>query len=176
MSYSVKGGISPEPLADINTAMSLNSVSRNLGSFHGDPNASWFDNLFTGNRDYGRQWQLLEAEQAFNSAEAAKNRDFQERMSNTAYQRRVADMANAGLNPYLAYSAGGASTPGGSSASVGGHSAGRSGEGGLQLIGKLLNTAMSALTLSNASNIAQLRASSALEAAATPREYFYYHY
>lgn len=53
-----------------------------------------------------------------NLKESALNRSFQERMSNTAYQRGMEDMKKAGLNPTLAYMQGGASAPSGSQATV----------------------------------------------------------
>lgn len=55
-----------------------------------------------------RDWQ---------SSEADKDRQWQEYMSNTAYQRAVKDMKLAGINPVLAYSQGGASTGSGHSLS-----------------------------------------------------------
>lgn len=47
-----------------------------------------------------------------------ENRDFQERMSNTAHQREAKDLEAAGLNRILSVKQSGASTPGGSVAKV----------------------------------------------------------
>lgn len=81
------------------------------------PISSIFNGL--GNLISGGTWQQSGSEiksQQYNSAEAEKQRQWQEQMSNTAYQRGTADMEAAGLNPAMMYSSGAnpASTPSGS--------------------------------------------------------------
>ena len=96
-----------KPKIDYVNSEQKNKLSYKLGQF-------W--NNLTG------QTAARESEQQYNAEQAALNRQWQEEMSNTAVQRQVADMEQAGINPAAAFSSGsasGASTPGGATASAG---------------------------------------------------------
>ncbi|QKI28890.1 VP2 [Trichosanthes kirilowii gokushovirus] len=62
-------------------------------------------------------WAQSEWQDRRNAGYAADNRSFQERMSNTSYQRAALDLESAGLNRVLALGQG-ASTPSGAQSSV----------------------------------------------------------
>lgn len=89
-------------------------------------------------QNMGRVWNDItgvSASNAFNASEAQKQRDWEEYMSNTSYQRGVKDMQAAGINPaIMAMGGSSASTPSSSSASASGNSS--------SFIAGLVNSAM----------------------------------
>lgn len=98
---------------------------------------------------------------AFNAAEAQKNRDWQERMSNTAHQREVKDLIAAGLNPVLSAFGQGAVT--GSGAVASGQKAVAD-----NTVGNGLISLMSAMiSASSAQSVAQIYANASMYGADT---------
>lgn len=98
----------------------VDSGSSYTGSTNNDLYSSLANMFYNTNAlDYQRALDLLDKQNEFSATQAQINRDFQERMSNTAYQRQADDIRLAGFNPALILGSGGATTPSGSSASSG---------------------------------------------------------
>lgn len=79
---------------------------------------SGIGSLFGANQTNNANAQMSREAAQFNAAEADKQRHWQTEQANSAYQRAMYDMEHAGLNPMLAYSQGGAATPGGATATM----------------------------------------------------------
>ena len=111
-----------------------------------------------GQAQIQREWQEQQNAKAmaFNQNEAAKNRNWQEMLSNTAHQREVRDLMAAGLNPVLSAMNGNGASVGSGATAQGVTSQGAKGDTDTSAngaIANLLGSLLSAQTQIEAANI-----------------------
>lgn len=113
---SAKSLFSINPYADVNYIYQLEKALTDANNQFNQQSADIAWQRTQEENELNRQFQHQSALNAmrFSAHEAQKQRDWLENMSNTEYQRAVADARDAGINPMLLAQQGGASTPSGS--------------------------------------------------------------
>ncbi len=111
-----------------------------------------------GQAQIQREWQEQQNAKAmaFNQNEAAKNRNWQEMLSNTAHQREVRDLMAAGLNPVLSAMNGNGASVGSGATAQGVTSQGAKGDTDMSVNGAIVNllgSILSAQTQIEAANV-----------------------
>lgn len=115
----------------------LNNAAEGIGSFLNKLSGNAENNAFNSAE--------AETQRQFASAESQKARDFELYMSNTAYQRAVADMRKAGVNPAMLTGLVGSGSPAstGSGNAASGLAASASSSRSSNVVGTLLRTIVS---------------------------------
>lgn len=137
-------------------AQALNAGANQISQMQGiaQANNAWSAQQATIQRDW-QERQNAKA-MAFNQNEAAKNRNWQEMLSNTAHQREVKDLMAAGLNPVLSAMNGNGASVGSGATASGVTSQGAKGDTDTSASGaiaNLLGSILSAQTQIQAANI-----------------------
>lgn len=137
-------------------AEALNAGANQVAQMHGiaQANNAWS----AGQAQIQREWQEQQNAKAmaFNQNEAAKNRNWQEMLSNTAHQREVKDLMAAGLNPVLSAMNGNGASVGSGATAQGVTSQGAKGDTDTSAngaIANLLGSILAANTQIQAANI-----------------------
>ena len=114
-------------------------------------------NMLSAKQNQKYSKRMLNIENFFNSEEAEKQRNWEEKMANTAHQREMNDLEKAGLNPVLSANSG-AVTPTGATASSGQQSAAR-----MANIGDTINNAINAYSTAKQADIAEKKTPSEIK-------------
>lgn len=126
-------------------------------------NNAWSEAQAQKQMDFQREANQIAMD--FNSAEAAKNRDWQEYMSNTAHQREIRDMIAAGINPILSVNGGHGASVGSGATASGVSSSGAKGDTDMSMNTALVSLLNNVLTQKNQMDIANINAQTQLAVA-----------